>query len=542
MSAYRGRGRLGEWAGDGLSVTALLLVAAWTPAVAAGVLGRLPVPLVGLLVVPAALAALLVLRRAETPPALSLSVTWATIVGGAILCVLVLRRDPYAILAAPAVAASAVACSRYPAAGVLAAFGLTGVHGSLTAFTPFPAPEAIDVLLAGLWLGAIWGYLFGADRRPVWLWPGVVGIAAYVALTAFDVVASGATEIVLFSFRSAAWYIAALLVIAFAPWPPGTRMRIAKGIVLIAFLVGAYAAVRFPLGPAGAEQELALQRTGNSDFTQFIGSFTSNKELAGWSSQVLPFCLAFALLVVGRWRLVALGACTLLAFALIGANTRLQLVAAGGGVAVVLALHAFARAPTGLRLGVTATAVSATAVIGVAAFGLATGFSEASTERYLSILEPRQAKSTQGRLHTWETALREIEDNPWGQGLGSAGGVQQRFGRFATIGGRSLDNSYLKVGLEQGALVMVFFVAAMLALLYGLARRSILAPDRNGAALAIGGAGALTSILVLAAGGLFMDGFTALAAWIMVGLGVAEVSRRGGGERSTPIRTAGPAG
>lgn len=526
MGTIRVRARLGHWLGDPASAAALVLVAAWTPVSAASMLGELPVPPVGLLLLPVALVGVLVLRRAEPSPALRLSVAWAAVLGGALLCVFILGQEPYAALAAPALVVSAVVCSRYPAEAVVTVFLLTGTYGSLTAFTPVPVGGAIDALLAGLWLGAIWGYLLGADRRPVWLWPGILAVAAYVALTAFEVLSAGDREAALYSFRASAWYIAAFLLTALAPWPEGTRMRIAKGVVLTAILIGAYAAMRFFVGPSSAEQELALERTGNPDFTEFVGSFTSNKELAAWSSEVIPFCLALAIAFGGRWRLVAVAGCALLGLALVGADTRLQLVAVAGGVAVVLGLHQFARGLAGRRLGTTALATAAVVVIGLAAFGLATGFSEESQDRYLSLLEPRQENSVQARLHTWETVLDDVDEQPWGRGLGTTGVVQQRFGRFATIGAQSLDSGYLKVGLEQGLAVMVFFTLAMLALLYGLGRRSLTAPGRERAALAIGSAGALTSLLILAAGGVFIDGFTALAVWVMVGLGAAQFSWR----------------
>ncbi|MBA2525289.1 MAG: O-antigen ligase family protein [Pyrinomonadaceae bacterium] len=527
-----------NWIGDPLSALALVVAAAWTAVVAAALTREIAVPLLALLAAPGAVLALLIWRREEAPAALRAAAGWTAILGGAVLAVYMLTREPLAVLVAPTLLASALATSRYPAVAVTATFVLTGTYGSVTAFTPVPVGEAIDVLLAGLWLGVLWGYLFGDDRRPLWIWAGVAAATAYIGITAFQIALADDTVGAFFSFRSSAWYMAAFLLIFLAPWPAETRMRIAKGIAVTALAVGAYAVFRYLVGPASTEQELSLARTGNPNFSDFVGSFTSSKDIARWCSQVIPFCLALALVLKGRWRAVAAAASALLAFALLAADTRLQLLAVCGGVAVVLGLHHFARGLTGLRLGVTATAAIVAALVGVAAFGLATGFSEESTDRYGALFEPREEKSFQARIQTWETVVDDIDERPWGRGLGTVGVVNRRFGRFASVSDQSLDNGYLKLALEQGIAVMVFFALAMVTLLYGLSRRAAHTGRPEAAALAIGAVGSLTSVLILATAGVPTDGFTALATWIIVGLGTAAFSRR---ERSrSPARE--PAG
>jgi hypothetical protein len=484
------------------------------------------VPLPALLVGPAAVVALFTWRRREPAPALRAAAALAGIVGATVLAVLILAAEPVAGLVAPALVISAVATARFPAAAVTALFVLTGTYGSITAFTPFPVGEAIDVLLAGLWIGVLWGYLFGAERRPVWLWGGVLAATVYIAITAFQILLADDTVGAFFSFRNSAWYMSAFLLIFLAPWSDDTRKRIIKGMVATALLVGAYALVRYFVGPAGAEQQLALERSGNPDFADYVGSFTSSKDLARWSAQVIPFLFAIALVLRGRWRMATVPACVMLGFALLATNSRLQLVAVCGGLAAVLALQQVARGLTGLRLGTTVAAAAAAGIIGVAAFGVATGFSEESTDRYGALFEPRAENSFQERLHTWDTALDDIDERPWGRGLGSTGVIQRRFGRATGVADQSLDNGYLKVALEQGVAMLLFFSLSLLALLYGLGRRAATVARPEAAALAIGAVGSLTSVLILAAASVPTDGFTALTAWIIVGMGAAVFSRR----------------
>lgn len=509
-----------------MSLGALLLAAAWTPLASATLAGRVETPVPALLAAPAALIALLAWRRTEAPPALRVSVGWAALLGAALLCVLLIEREPLAALVAPGLLVAAVATARFPAASVTGAFALTGTYGSLTALTPVPVGESIDVLLAGLWLGTLWGYLFGAKRRRVWLWGGVIAATIYIGISVFQMLLAANVAGAFFSFRGSVWYMAAFLLIFLAPWPDGTRMRIARGIVAVALVVGGYAVFRYLVGPAAAEQELAFSRTGNLDFVQYIGSFTSNKEMAVWCSQVIPFCLALGLVLRGRWQIAALIGCALLGFALLGSNTRLQLVGATAGIALVISLHQAARGLPRLRIGTTATATLGVIAAGVIGFGLATGFSEESTDKYGELFEPREQASFQARLHTWDTVLNDIDERPAGLGFGEVGAVNRRFGEFSRVADQSLDSSYLKVGLEQGFAVMVLFVAGMLALVVGLSRRAIMTRRPESAAVAIGAVGTLTALLTMAVANQSIDGFTVLAAWVIVGLGAAQFSRR----------------
>jgi hypothetical protein len=59
-----------------------------------------------------------------------------------------------------------------------------------------------------------------------------------------------------------------------------------------------------------------------------------------------------------------------------------------------------------------------------------------------------------------------------------------------------------------------------------LAARSVRAPDRDRAALGLGACGVLGSMLVLFYAGTYSEGQAALAAWVLVGLGVAQFAHR----------------
>jgi len=148
------------------------------------------------------------------------------------------------------------------------------------------------------------------------------------------------------------------------------------------------------------------------------------------------------------------------------------------------------------------------------------------------ILSPGRDEAYQTRLTKWSAALDDIDRNPFGGGLGTAGQVQREQGRFANIGSIGVDNSYLKVALEQGFAVMIVFAASLVLLLIGIGRRAWVTADRSQATLGIGAAATLASYLVLLNSALYIEGLTAMAAWTVVGLGVAQfatLSQRSGG-------------
>jgi cell division protein FtsW (lipid II flippase) len=216
---------------------------------------------------------------------------------------------------------------------------------------------------------------------------------------------------------------------------------------------------------------------------------------------------------------VSIAAAATCAVAMLDTNVRASLVALVAALALVLLLYQAARGFEGLHLGVTALVLAVIAIGGVGAYAIVTGGSDTARARFSSVLNPTQDAAYQARRFKWESALSDIAHHPTGHGLGTAGRVQVRYGRFLNVASKDIDSSYLKIAWEQGFAVMVFFIVAMLLLLYGLARGAVATRERHAAGLAIGACGSLVALLVLFFAGVYIEGLTALAGWTIVGVG-----------------------
>lgn len=427
-----------------------------------------------------------------------------------------------AVLAIPGLAITTVVCRRRPAAAMVVALFVSGTFGSMLAFAHVHTAALADVLLLGLWLAAIWGWCFGAARYRARLWPGVAVLALYTLYSAGQIFTADTLTLGVQSFRSSIWYLAAALLIAYAPWPAGTRDRLVKGALVVASFVGAYATFRWAVGPAGSERALAAAIPNNvlDGKLRPVGSFTTAKELAEWTAIMLPFCAALALTMRGRWRLVAVAATGTLGLGMLAADVRAGPGAAVPATVLVIVLYQVAQALRGRRGIVTIGALVCTVLLSVGGFALTLGGH--STRRYEAILHPKTDASYQARLYKWSTAWNDITRHPLGQGLGTAGREQERYGRFFTIGKLNVDNSYLKVALDQGFTVMVIYGFGLLLLLGGLARRALVGLDPDRVGLAIGACGSMVSMLVLFFIGTYIEGVPVLAGWTAVGLGLSQ--------------------
>lgn len=521
--------RLGASAGRTAGSAALaVLVAAWSAVAVAGFTGRLvvPQPFLVAALLPMALGAWIATGSRPATASVRVAAAWAAILAGGLLGATLVTLLPLAALIVPLILISAVLCARYPGAAVVGAFVLTGTLNTVTVFTPLPVGETVDLILAGLLVSIVWNYALHRRDRPLWLWPGAVASVLYLFFTGLEIFTADVTFNALYAFRVSAWYMLAFLLIGYARWHPSTYRRIARGVTAVAAAVGAYALLRWIIGPADAEEAEALAAAGtynfvNEDF-RLIGSFPSGHHLAGWTAIMTPFCVACALSHPGRWRVTAGTAAALCSLAVLASEVRTGLVAAAAGVAIVVLLYQLSRGFPGPHLGATAGAVVAAAVVAVVAFSLAVGGSEESRSRYTVLTRPSEDAAFQDRTAKWRTALAEIRRHPLGQGLGSGGQTHQRYGRFRTIASQDVDNSYLKIALDQGMAVMVFFAFSALMLLYGLARRAAFTGSRESAGVAMGAAGALAAFLILMSTGVYIEGLTALAAWMLVGLGVSQ--------------------
>lgn len=502
----------------------------WALVLIGTVLGRVPLPLLALPGVPVGLGALALVLGGRSAAATLRAAAFTGVTAAAVLSASFVPRQPLIALVGPVVIATALLCAKRPALVVVAVFALTGSYGSLTAFTSIPVGESVDVLLAALWLAVLWGYLFHGRDRPLWVWPGIAATVLYLALTAFEILTAESLSSGLQSFRVSTWYMLAFLLVALGPWRPETRLRIVQGVVVVALVVGAYACVRLIVGASDQEITSAVSSSENdvrASNLGLLGSFPSKKRLAAWCAVSIPFSLGFALLASARWRIIALAACAVCTVALFGTGARFAAVAMVLGVAVIVVLYQLARAFPGLHFGTTVAVVAAMLGIGTAGFLLTQGDSDEGVQRYGEIFSPSEAKTYQKRVSRWGDALEEMGNNPAGTGLGTVGRVQKASGTIETIGLQpNLDSSYLKVGLEQGPVIMVLFIASLLLLFTGMATRVITTTDRVRAALGIGACGTLAALFVLFFGGFFSEGLPALAGWLMVGIGVSQFTGR----------------
>ncbi len=139
----------------------------------------------------------------------------------------------------------------------------------------------------------------------------MVVVALYLLITGVGIATAEGLTIGLHSFRASAWYIMALLLVAYGPWSPATRRRIVHGLLIVTAAVSGYAVLRLLIGPAGAERDLAEAST----YTNFIdvqdeeiglvGSLTSRHEMSAWLAVAVPFAFALSLALRGWWRVLA---------------------------------------------------------------------------------------------------------------------------------------------------------------------------------------------------------------------------------------------
>jgi hypothetical protein len=445
----------------------------------------------------------------------------------AVALLLVALGDGIVIVAIPGIIAAAVLAARRPVGMTLAVFFLSGLVGSITAFTPIPVSGFVDFLLLGLWLGALGTYLSGATERRAWLWPALIAPALYLGITGVEALFTHPVSLGIQGFRAASWYMAAFLLVAIAPWSERTHMRIAQGIAVVALVIGAYCTFRWIIGPS-AKETLAAKHAqpGIPPAIQarFFGSFLSANQLAGWTSTMIPFCLAVAVSWRGRTRLVAAAAIPLLAIPMLASTIRTGALAAAAGVLVVLALALLLRRARG-RIAAAVVALLAVALLGAGAYDLTVGGSGKQSTRFASIFAPEHDLAYTLRQQRWSEAWKDIQDHPWGHGLGTSGGAAAHNPSGPVIT-PYIDSSYLVVGLQQGLAIMLLYVFALLSLLIALARRASLIRGTKRTFLAIGACGTLTAMLVLFYAGIYSEGAYIAGAWLIVGLGVAQVTVR----------------
>jgi O-antigen ligase len=199
-------------------------------------------------------------------------------------------------------------------------------------------------------------------------------------------------------------------------------------------------------------------------------------------------------------------------------------LAAGAGVLVVIAVALASRAARG-RIAAALVALLAACIIGAGAYDLTVAGSGEQSTRFANILSPGQDVAYTKREERWSEIWKAIQDHPWGHGLGTSGAAAANnpSGPLITP---FVDSSYLVVGLQQGLMIMLLYVLALVSLLVALARRASLISEPGRGFLAIAACGTLTAMLVLFYAGIYSEGAYISGAWLIVGLGVAQVTVR----------------
>lgn len=444
--------------------------------------------------------------------------------------------DSRLALAAPGALVAGFLVHRYPTATVGATILLSGVLGTIQAFTGVNAAPLLDVALGGLLIVVGLRALRGleAGSRPAG--PLVAGSAlllAYLAITVVQLLADEAPQVAIEGFRASTWYLGGVLSIAWAGWDLRTHDRIARVAVAIAGLIGAYACFRWLVPVTGTEYEYAVEASAAINVLdgelRVIGTFETGHQLAMWTGSLAPFALAMAFAWRSWWRVLALGTTALLAAAMLASEARAPLVGMVLGMLLVIALAGASRTiPT--RPAVVATGVAAVA----AGIAIALTLGADLGTRYDRIFNPGDDPAFQSRQSKWEAALDELNGKPFGNGIGTGNASIASAQRYLNVARLNLDNSYLKVAYEQGLLIGALFAAALIALLVGICRGAATAATRTVSALGIAAAGALLALMFTMFFGPYIEVPPVAGLWLLVGIGMAQLAvpradRRGAG-------------
>jgi len=454
---------------------------------------------------------------------------WSLLVPVAFVLVPRLTASGLVAVGMPIAIGAGFLTAKRPAAAVVIAMLLTGIGGTFQAYLGLSPSPLIDLALAAIWIVVLARIVLGRPYEFV-AWPAILGCCLYFGLTIVDLATSDQIGVAWFGFHTTVWFMLAFVAMAYAGWSRETYRRIAIGFVGVTALLAGYATLRWAIGPSGAEAELATIAGGGINVDPIdkhlktVGTFNTAHQLAFWAAFMGPFCAAVALWATGWRRLMALLGVVLCVSAMAASEARAPLVGFVVGLAVVLLLHQAARAFPGFKGGILALAVAGVAVVGGGALALSAS-DPAELARYTRILEPNSDPTFIQRQLKWDQVMQEVDDHPFGKGLGTGGAGASR-SPYVELSTFNIDNSYLKIAYEQGLLVMALFVAAILALLARMAVGSMRTLSREGAALAFGACGTLASMLVSFYTGLYIEVPAVLAGWLVVGLGLSHLVTR----------------
>ena len=530
---------------DWRTVALLAAVAGWATLVVSWSLGAISPPgpaallPVVLLAVPGALLG--VSTFAHVPVPSILPIAWGSaLVAAAIVAGAAIVASPVIALLVPGIVVATGISIMRPSWVVIAAFAISGFYGSLIAFWHVPVEALIGLAIAGL-VGAV-VVRFARERdRPFVVWPATLALGSYVAFSITGVAVADSRSIAYEAFTTNGLYMLLALVIGYAGWRPNTHDLIARGLLAAALLVGAYATLRWQIGPAKAESDVARRTIFNSVDGELKtqGSFPAAQDLGVWAGAVIPFCVACALCLENRrWRLIGAAGAILCMIGLLASQLRSGLIGVVLGLLIVVLLYQATSGLPGLRLGTSIVAsIVAVAVIAVAFSFTGRAADEEGNRSFSRLLtDTRSDASVDARLYKWEQAVIDLRDRPFGYGVGTASFAQQTQGRFyVSVGDYNVDNGYLKIALEQGFTVMTFFILTILALILALGRRAVGTRDRRSACFAIGACGSLAGTALMLNAGAYLDAPRALALWVIVGLGLAQFTTAPVGRDAQPL-------
>jgi hypothetical protein len=323
------------------------------------------------------------------------------------------------------------------------------------------------------------------------------------------------------------------LVFLIGLWAPDERRRLVlqRGALVVGAIVGAYAMLRWAIGPAAKEaaqaREGARYVTNDIGDLKLFGSLPGPQALAVWSSAMFAFALASTMSPIGtRWRFLAAAVTAMSGASLFGADARFGMVAGAVGGVAVLVLFACGRGFSGQR-ALTLAVVTVIATIGVGFFVTTKLSAQGSSgDRFRNLVtDPIADNSVQQRFIKWDTLLAQVDDKPFGAGFGASGAAEKKYARFDTAASFDPDSSYVKIAYDQGFLVLVLFGAALLSMVVALALAALETKDPVAAGRVLGSCGALAAFGVAMSGVNYVEGLAAVGPWTLVGIGCATFIR-----------------
>lgn len=476
-----------------------------------------------------------VARQHPAPTVAGVSLPPARAALGALLGILVvlglglaiLFSRPILVLTIPFLLIGALVFARFPGIPIVATVLLTATVGTTAAHLGgIPSVGLTEVLLVTLWLGVVGSVVASRSEYQVRPWPGLLMVVAFILLNLAWLFVASRTGPGFESFRLSTLFLISVPILALGTWSDETARRIVKAIMVVGIAVAGYCVLRYAIGSSSEELVNARFSRPGLPFAEelrFFGSFNTAQELAGWCAVMLPLAVALIIYMRGRWRVGAVALLVVCVISLLASDIRTGIAAAAAGVAVTVGVFAFARAfPSGDRLATTLVLSAVLLIGGVGGYLVVIAGSAERVERFEGLFSPGDDFAFEIRQQRWDAAWDEVVDEPFGHGLGTTGAAALRNADVLPVGPTPLDSSYLKVGIEQGVTLMVFYVASLLLLLAGLVYKSLTTPDRWKASLGMAACGTLASLIVLFYGSLYSElPSVVVVAWLIVGMAAA---------------------